>query len=71
MPKLETLKVQQLFWYYVIKTLKQNIYEAGNMVPDIVSESVKGLEQSKEEQEESKKQLLHAESKPNPNVYIP
>lgn len=57
---------------YVINTVKQNIYEAGNfMVPDTVSKSVKGLEHSREVQEESKKQLLHAKSKPNPNVYIP
>lgn len=57
--------------HYVIKKLKQNIYEAGNMTPSIVSERVKGWEESREKQEESKKQLLHSESKPNPKIYIP
>lgn len=35
----------------VIKKLKQNIYEAGKMMPGMVSESVKGWEESREEQE--------------------
>lgn len=52
---------------YVIKRLKQSIYETGNMIPDI--KSVKGWEKSGKEQEKSKKQLPHSES--NPNVYIP
>lgn len=55
----------------LIKKLKKNIYEEGKLMPGIVSEDIKDWEESREEQEESKKQLLHSESKSNPMIYIP